>query len=330
MKKFKFLFIATVLSCSFAEARNWQKILIPGAVCGDGQSYSVFLDRKSADKLLVEFMGGGACWSEDTCYGETSLTTLSPINTPNTSVIANEADDNPWSEHTALYIPYCTGDVHSGFHVASYKSETSLYHQGFTNFVLTLQYLKQQNILNFKGMKDVLLWGASAGALGALVHSQTLDAYLDLTARRTLIADSPGLHFGKNFWHKFSDTLNRNYEASFSKINLHYSLDDGFIAQFFGPVFLGLGKWEVGILQSTEDMVMSVVFGDITPEEHRKLVLSDRGISMIARKYPHVHTWITEGFTHTYLVKNKSAFITDTRGETAWNFALRVYGENEY
>ncbi|MGZ3818417.1 MAG: pectin acetylesterase-family hydrolase [Bdellovibrio sp.] len=327
METFKkiYLTLLVIVSCSFAEARNWEKISIPSAVCGDGEPYSVFLDRKDSDKLLVEFMGGGACWSEETCYGDRPLTKLFPPDNAFTSVIAQESSDNPWSEHTALYIPYCTGDVHAGFHSASYKSGVMLYHQGFTNFVMTLQYLQQQKILNFKMMKDVLLWGASAGAIGALLHSETLDAYLDSSARRTLVADSPGLHFGKNFWHKFSNELNNDYEASFNKIDLSYSLDDGFIAPKFGPVFMKMQNWEVGILQSTEDFIMSIIFGNISPFEHRMLVLGPQGIPVIAQPYGNVKTWIMDGMTHTFLVKSKTATIRDMKGETAWDFVLRLY-----
>lgn len=325
MKTLKVALLFFGLSWSFAEARNWERIFIPGALCGNGEAYSVFLDRKSVDKLLVEFVGGGACWSEGTCYGDAPLTRIHPPQSPVTSVVAKEASNNPWSGHSALLIPYCTGDVHAGFHIASYRPDTSLYHQGFTNFVLTLQHLQQQNILNLKEVKDVTLWGASAGAIGALVHSETLDAYLTPSARRTLIVDSPGLHYGKNFWRKFTDDLNHDYLASFKKINLLYSVDDGFIAPLFGPVFLRLVGWQVGILQSTEDMMMSLVFGSISPQEHRKLVLGHHGIPMVARPYSNVKTWITDGLTHTFLVRPKSSMIRDMQGETAWDFAIRTY-----
>lgn len=312
---------------SYGEARDWEKIDIPGAICGNGQPYSVFVDKKDAEKLLVEFMGGGACWSEETCYGDNQLTKITPLpGLPRTSRIAQEAEANPWNEHTALYFPYCTGDVYAGFHATSYRANVPLYHHGYTNVVLALQYLQQQNIISFNQVNNVLLWGASAGALGALIHSETLDAYLDPGARRTLIADSPGLHFGKSFWRKFTDALNHDYEASLGKINLTYSIDDGFIAPRFGPVFLKLDKWHVGILQSTQDMVMSALFGNITPMEHRKLVLGPQGIPMVAQPYLNVKTWIKDGITHTFLVKQKSSVLTDMKGETAWDFATRTYG----
>ena len=40
--------------------------------CGDGSNFSFFLSRPlkqytNTKKILIEFMGGGACWDEDTC-----------------------------------------------------------------------------------------------------------------------------------------------------------------------------------------------------------------------------------------------------------------------
>ena len=52
-----------------ADARQWKKVMIPGAQCGSGAPYAVWIDKKSKSKLAIEFMGGGACWSAATCFG---------------------------------------------------------------------------------------------------------------------------------------------------------------------------------------------------------------------------------------------------------------------
>lgn len=38
-------------------------------MCGDGTAFCFFVSRSRSnnEKLLVEIMGGGACWDEDTC-----------------------------------------------------------------------------------------------------------------------------------------------------------------------------------------------------------------------------------------------------------------------
>lgn len=327
MKTIKFILLFVSLSWSLAEARNWERIYIPGAMCGDGQNYSVFIDRKDMDKLLVEFMGGGACWSEGTCYGNSPLTRIQPMEgPPPTTVVATEGPNNPWSHHTAVFMPYCTGDVHAGFHTASYQTSVMLYHNGYNNVVLTFQYLQQQNIIHFQDVIDATVWGYSAGAIGALLHGTTLESFLSGKAKKTLIADSPGLHFGKSFWQKFTSALNHDYAESFGRINLSYSVDDGFLAPLMGPVFLRYAHWNVGVLQSTKDLVMSIVFGDISPEGHSQLVLGPSGIAVIAKPFGNVRTWVADTTMHTFLVRTSSATYKDALGETAWDFAVRVHG----
>ncbi|KHD89116.1 MAG: hypothetical protein OM95_04615 [Bdellovibrio sp. ArHS] len=324
--KTQLLFILIILFSSLTQARTWQKIDIPGAHCGNGEVYSVYLSHKDSDKLLIEFMGGGACWSEGTCYGSSPLTRLTPLpGDPQTTVLAQESSKNPWSRHSALFFPYCTGDVFAGTHEAHYKPGVTLYHTGYTNVEAALAHLSYQGLISFQDLRDVTVWGWSAGAIGAFLHTETLRPYLNSNTRRTLIADSPGLHFGKNFWRKFTPQLTQDYLNQFAKIGLLASVDDGFIAPLMGPVFLRLDQWELGILQSTKDMVMSMVFGNITPEAHRSLVLGPSGIAAIAAPYSNVKTWIADVVTHTFLQREQTASVKDMKGETAWDFALRVY-----
>lgn len=316
------------LFVSFSFARSWQKIDIPGAKCGNGEQYSVYVSHKDPTKLVVEFMGGGACWSEKTCYGRAALTSLEPLRqSPKDTPMLSEDMTNPLVNHSVLYFPYCTGDVFAGSHEAQYKAGIPLYHDGYSNVISGLAHIQSQGVLNFPAMNDVVVWGASAGAIGALLHAKSVDSYLSLTARRTLIADSPGLHFGKGFWQKFSTQMNTDFQNSFNRVGLFYSLDNGFIAPLMGPVFNMYNAWEIGILQSTKDTVMSIVFGGITPDAHRKLVLSDFGIAAIARGYSNVRTWIADVSTHTFLLKPQSADTRSMDGETAWNFAVRLYTE---
>ena len=63
------------------EARGsagWERIPVPGARCGDGGEYSVFLKKGRREKVAFAFMGGGACWSESTCMG-VEIRTLLPL-----------------------------------------------------------------------------------------------------------------------------------------------------------------------------------------------------------------------------------------------------------
>ncbi len=190
-----------ITASGLAHSRDWQRIRIPGARCGDGQEYAVFYEKKDASKLTVELMGGGACWSAKTCYAPTPLTWVYPM--PKLPIYGQfSSSASVASEHSYLYFPYCTGDVHAGQHIARYPGAPAVYHYGYLNVVRALKFLADNHVVPFHQVRDVIFFGASAGAIGSLAHASNLDKYIPTGAKRTLIADAPGLHFGKDFWKK--------------------------------------------------------------------------------------------------------------------------------
>src|SRR5205085_3207594 len=49
---------------------NWQKVALPGTVCGNGSQYKFwYYDSPTSNNMVVLFEGGGACWDYDTCSG---------------------------------------------------------------------------------------------------------------------------------------------------------------------------------------------------------------------------------------------------------------------
>lgn len=315
-----------------ALARNWDKIDIPGAICGDGLPYSVFVNKKANSKnLLVEFMGGGACWDFRTCFGVdlsgiNFRTWMHPIiEVPFYSYMTSDMwmwNDHPFKEDSAIYLPYCTGDVFAADHVANY-SGLPTYHQGYRNVLQTFMYLKQKNIINYGKIDRLTVWGASAGAIGALVHLKNIEAYFP-KAKKVAIIDSAGLHFGPTFWRKFTPQLVGDFTKAFASAGLQLNPNDGFIAQHMGPVFANLKQWNIGILQSTRDQVMSTVFGEITPADHRRLVLSDRGIAAVARPYPNTSVWISDSDMHTFMLLQSTSHAEDLQNQSAINFVNQV------
>lgn len=309
-------------------ARNWDRIEIPGAVCGDGLPYSVFVDPKANSKnLLVEFMGGGVCWDFDTCYGVdfngiNFRTWMHPlIEVPFYSYMTSDmwlVSDHPFTKDSAIYLPYCTGDVFSADHQANYDGVPAN-HQGYRNILMTFAYLKQKNMINFSKIERLTVWGASAGGIGAFVHLRNIEPYFQ-RANKIAIIDSAGLHFGKNFWHKFTPRLFSDFSKAFGGAGVQLNYNDGFIAQHMGPVLNNLKQWTIGIMQSTRDGVMSTGFGDISPDNHRQLVLSNRGIAAVARPYPNTSVWIADSDQHTFLLLPTTAEAQDIHNRSAINF----------
>lgn len=318
-----------VLSFSFnVFARDWTRVKIPGAVCGDGLPYSVFVDQKKNSKnLLIEFMGGGACWSQETCWGKNLKTWLHPIpKLPAFSFMTSDSWSSavhPFIEDSAIYFPYCTGDVYSADHQVNYSKLTT-YHRGYKNIVLALEYLNKKSDVPFKSLERVTVWGASAGAIGALVHLQNIEPYLSASAKKIAIFDSPGLHFGPTFWHKFTNQQFSDYSKTFSSLGLDIDYNDGFIAKSMGPVFQRMSNWNIGVLQATKDRVMSSVFGNISAEDHEQLVLSDQGLPAIAKNYPHVKTWVSNSAMHTFLILKSSSDLEDIEKRSAVKFVEEV------
>ena len=86
-----------------------------GTGCALGAPYSFFYREGSdADRLLIYFQGGGACWEWVSCSG-----TFDPsveADEPNAfrGIFNRDEPRNPMRAFATVFVPYCTGDVHVG------------------------------------------------------------------------------------------------------------------------------------------------------------------------------------------------------------------------
>lgn len=321
-------FLALALILAFGhphlQAREFTEISIPGAKCGNGAQYKVFYAKKDPALLAVEMMGGGACWSASSCFGPGLRTWIYPIpKLPAYSFMSMDSQRGPLNNHSLLYFPYCTGDVHAGDHQASYERGKVVYHHGYRNIVLALAFLAQEKIISFEQVKKFVLYGSSAGGIGAFIHSKNFDDYLPLNVQKTLLSDSPGLHFGKNFWKKFTPSLLRDFHTAFDKINFHFSDDDGLVAHHIPDVCEELWDWQIGVLQSTEDIIMTVVFGDQTFKKHRELILGQNGLLASTREGRNCAAWVNDSKIHTFLLLGPTIRMK-AGGISALDFSRRV------
>ncbi len=158
------------------------------ATCSQAQgadpAYRFWFHRGTADGLVVFFDGGGACWDDVTCAIPRRRDAerdddgfykaeLLPSDNPNRfGGIFDLADPrNPVRDWSIVYIPYCTGDVHSGSNTAHYTDPDTgaryeIEHRGADNFRVVLGWLKE----NFAQPGQILVAGSSAGAYGASTH----------------------------------------------------------------------------------------------------------------------------------------------------------------
>ncbi len=170
-----------------------------GGLCRDGSpaGFYVHYSATSSDKLYIYLEGGGACSSATFCshnpgniattfsggaatQGQTIGGSLLFGTTPQEPYVASGGYSpgifdftntaNPFKDWNAVYVPYCTGDVHFGT-----KEGVDIPDQGLTagpkqqHFVghLNLQKYLGQIVPTFPNLTQVMLTGASAGGFAA-------------------------------------------------------------------------------------------------------------------------------------------------------------------
>jgi hypothetical protein len=322
-----FFFISMTLTTSVL-ARKWERIKIPGAKCGDGIPYSIFIDKKSNDqkKLAVEFMGGGVCWSMSSCYGPNLRTWIHPI--PKLPLFSTLTSNNSiLRNHSFIYFPYCTGDVFAGKHTAKYFLGSKVHHVGFSNIQKTISYLEKEKIIKLNKLQDLILYGSSAGGIAALIHAISFEPYLNKNARRTVVADSPGLHFGPDFWQKFTERQISDFHDAFAASDVYPDFNNGLVAPYIADLCKKIPRWNIGFLQGTKDLVMSSVFGEISPSFHESNIYSSDGIINTIKNSPNCHAWIKKTKMHTFLLTPQSSTI-EVNGMTAKNFFKNIHQKN--
>lgn len=151
---------------------------------GADPAFRFWARRGVSSNLVIYFDGGGACWDDLTCSvprlvshrGEGDgfyKAELMPDDDPNRmSGIFDLADPrNPVRDWSFVFVPYCTGDVHSGSNTATYTDpdtgeKFTIEHRGADNFRVVLEWIRQ----NFAAPEQILVTGSSAGAYGAATH----------------------------------------------------------------------------------------------------------------------------------------------------------------
>lgn len=311
-----------------ARARSWKRVNIEGAVCGSGSSYPIFLDIKDPLKLSFEFMGGGACWSHATCYGPTPMTIMRalpfPLVFPRSFSSSNPAY-SPVADHSLVYFPYCTGDVHIGRHTVQFRTGFKAHQVGAINIEKALEQLNLSGVFDFNSITDVVVSGSSAGAIGALLHFARIGEHLPAAVSRTVVSDSPGLHFGPGFWDKFTPEFREDIRLAFQDLGLRFPANNEPLAPEVARLSELFPDWNFAFLQGDEDIVMSALFGAVTPSRHRQLVHGPEGLLASARNHDksNMSVWIHPSKMHTFIMTGYTAGFR-VEGKTARDFVFDV------
>lgn len=305
---------------------SWERVTIPGATCGDGAPYHVFIRRGDPEKLSIDFMGGGACWNFLTCIGPTPHTWIHgiPFMIPSTGILSTDPKVSVLWDYTHLFFPYCTGDVFLGNHTAKYFGGAKVHHMGISNVELTLAFLKNEELFPFAEAKKVVVQGSSAGALAALGHLKKIDSYLPVEADRVLIADAPGMHFGERFWKKFTPRLIQDFQKAFKEMGIFLNPLSGHLAAQMPKICQQFSHWRIGFLQGSRDVIMSSIFGNISPWDHEQMVYGKEGIYQETMDpTDNCSAWVPKTKFHTFLLHHIPMNIS-IMGKTANHYVRDV------
>lgn len=200
------------LAQAAVEYYKWTPVTLPvasGASCGNGTPARVFVNRTPlTTKTLVYFEGGGACWNQKGCQGKGKLTEVAsnpngvPENYLSQVNLAAFGMSTPLITRTALlgkiftqswnlvYVPYCTGDVHTGASMQVYSdadaaNPTTYYHRGYKNAKALSAWMAS----NMPRPEHLLVSGSSAGGVGSTANYGILRQALK-PLKSALAADS--------------------------------------------------------------------------------------------------------------------------------------------
>jgi hypothetical protein len=129
--------------------------------------------KPSSKKLFIYLEGGGACFNGVTCaialasFGQLAFDGWAA--TIGLTGIFNDTNaDNPVKDWSAIYVPYCSGDVHAG-DASQVDVSGGPQNQDFVGFDNMRAYLGRI-VPTFPDLTQVLLTGISAGGFGAALN----------------------------------------------------------------------------------------------------------------------------------------------------------------
>jgi hypothetical protein len=154
----------------------WTWIDFPEARCRDGSPTGIGVRlRASSDRLVIYLEGGGACFHDASCAINTTFASFNAAafsswqSSGGTSGLFDTSRaDNPFRDWTAIYVPYCTGDVHAGNATdVDVPGQGAPKHQQFVGWANIGRYLERIVPTFAPRLTRVVLTGISAGGVGA-------------------------------------------------------------------------------------------------------------------------------------------------------------------
>ena len=149
---------------------GWERIEPGGKTrCARGGEYAFWIRRGDPEKVVFFFQGGGGCFDAVTC-AEGSRWFDDDVDSEDDpsyaqGLLALDDPGNPFRDWSFVYVPSCTGDVHTGDARVDYGSAV-VEQRGWQNARAALE----RGYSEFGDATTVLVTGCSAGSVGSAWH----------------------------------------------------------------------------------------------------------------------------------------------------------------
>lgn len=178
---------------------HWEQVLTKGkTICSSGSPYAFYVNLVDSGKLLIYFQPGGALLEGS---GPVDLNMFDPTvalrndETTQTGTFWDQDDPanlkgifdlkdkrNPFLDHSMVFIPYCTADVHLGDRV-----NNGVHHNGYNNVMTVLSWVFD----NVQSPESIFVAGSSAGSVAAPYYAAVLAEHYP-KAKMAVLSDSLG------------------------------------------------------------------------------------------------------------------------------------------
>jgi hypothetical protein len=240
---------------------EWTWVGFPDAHCRDGSETGIGVRYGTGDGLVIYFQGGGACFNALTCANNPDHHDEGNFPGPDGGIFDGDAATNPVGDWSFIFVPYCTGDVHSGT-----RPDTSVpggpMNQRFVGYLNVEAYLERV-VPTFSGVSHVLVTGESAGGFGAAFnYDRIADAF---PGTKVTLLDDSGPPLGdevlapclQSLWRElwgYGDVLPADCAECFHP-------DGGGIIEFARYIGQKHAAQRLALISSTGDEVIRLFFG---------------------------------------------------------------------
>jgi hypothetical protein len=292
----------------------WKAVPVEGTLCRDGTQTGYAINVNPASrKLLIFLEGGGACFNALSCEQNPESwppNEASVIKSLTYNWITSRASDNsPFKDWNLVYIPYCSGDVHTGATMSGYMGQPQV---GFLNYQKDLAEIVPQ----FPNIDQVVLSGVSAGGFGVAWNWMwTQDAFGTIPV---YAIDDSGPPLGPDY---LSECQQRRYGAlwAWTTQNVHPACTNcdvpagNVVRPLLDASFARSGSTRFGLLSYDEDGTIKSFFAygtdncsnwDAVKPPSYPTGLFPMGLVELRQAwtaYPQVAMYVVTGGSHTFL-----------------------------